>query len=493
MEPAPLEAREVGEISWESWVDGTGNDGVSQSPFLSSPPAPIREKTALEVRESVSETPSDSSELAAVVSGVHIEPAPSSFESRSGSRSNLMNLEQIHPGIPYSSSMDSSDVDDESGNEVEHVHQQEIALASESGLQLSTAMSPAQLQTQGLHATYTLPNKLSSRAKQATYSGAASTKPSNSSGLQAGSSPLPTIAKKKKSVRARVGDLSPDLVHRCPITDCQKQFAKKYNLKIHVRRHTGQLPFLCEIHECGKRFMWHSSFLRHQKSHERKPGGRRRRSRKVRVELSPDTETLTEPAIVPLPDQIDQLAVLMPSQQSQQQYIGASFAEHCVEMSTLALQSTMSTNATELMSGISMGSSVPYPLSFSLGDSALHLGKIPAANRAGDGMVQVSNDSLPSPAGNFDHFHLALAALQPSGNFAGEGDVHMETPSTDLAEEETIIQDCTKLSCNIADIYATGDDNGNTPAADYAMDFANADFDGTFSDMMSSIISPAAF
>ncbi|GAB0496508.1 hypothetical protein MMPV_007820 [Pyropia vietnamensis] len=81
-------------------------------------------------------------------------------------------------------------------------------------------------------------------------------------------------APKKKQVRARVGDLSPDMIHRCPFDGCSKKFAKKYNLKIHVRRHTGELPFACGLVTCGKRFMWHSSFLRHQRSHEKRSKGR---------------------------------------------------------------------------------------------------------------------------------------------------------------------------------------------------------------------------
>eukprot|EP00172_Hildenbrandia_rubra_P000231 Plantae.Rhodophyta-Hildenbrandia_rubra.ctg11030.p1 GENE.Plantae.Rhodophyta-Hildenbrandia_rubra.ctg11030~~Plantae.Rhodophyta-Hildenbrandia_rubra.ctg11030.p1 ORF type:complete len:421 (-),score=65.74 Plantae.Rhodophyta-Hildenbrandia_rubra.ctg11030:303-1565(-) len=90
----------------------------------------------------------------------------------------------------------------------------------------------------------------------------------------------PVVEKpKKKSVRARVADLAPDQIHCCPYEGCPKRFAKKYNLKIHVRRHTGELPFTCNVLGCSKRFMWHSSFLRHQRSHERRRRKRRGKSK----------------------------------------------------------------------------------------------------------------------------------------------------------------------------------------------------------------------
>jgi hypothetical protein len=88
---------------------------------------------------------------------------------------------------------------------------------------------------------------------------------------------LGVTKRKKKAVRARVGDLSPEFIHSCPFEGCTKKFAKKYNLKIHVRRHAGDLPFQCEMPDCQKRFMWHSSFQRHQRSHDRRPKGKRRK------------------------------------------------------------------------------------------------------------------------------------------------------------------------------------------------------------------------
>lgn len=70
----------------------------------------------------------------------------------------------------------------------------------------------------------------------------------------------------RKRKRTRTKDLDPSQVHTCPT--CGKKFAKKYNQKIHQRRHQGDLPFVCEYDNCGKGFMWRSSFLRHLKTHE---------------------------------------------------------------------------------------------------------------------------------------------------------------------------------------------------------------------------------
>lgn len=74
----------------------------------------------------------------------------------------------------------------------------------------------------------------------------------------------------RKRTRTRIEDMDPAMVHVCMIAGCNKKFAKKYNLKIHQRRHTGDLPFICEYRGCSKKFMWLSSFSRHQRVHESK-------------------------------------------------------------------------------------------------------------------------------------------------------------------------------------------------------------------------------
>jgi len=87
------------------------------------------------------------------------------------------------------------------------------------------------------------------------------------------------VIKKRRNTRVRVAELLPSEVHQCPSAGCGKRFAKKYNLKIHLRRHAGALPFVCtgdagSASGCGKRFMWQSSFTRHKRSHEKRAAER---------------------------------------------------------------------------------------------------------------------------------------------------------------------------------------------------------------------------
>lgn len=87
--------------------------------------------------------------------------------------------------------------------------------------------------------------------------------------------------KRQKKKRTRVEDMDPAEVHVCRVADCNKKFAKKYNLRIHERRHRGDLPFMCP--KCSKRFMWLSSYERHLRVHESRAGGVMRKSRRGRI------------------------------------------------------------------------------------------------------------------------------------------------------------------------------------------------------------------
>lgn len=86
------------------------------------------------------------------------------------------------------------------------------------------------------------------------------------------------IVRPQKRKRTRAEDLDPTQVHVCSFHDCHKKFAKKYNLKIHERRHRGDLPFICQL--CQKKFMWQSSYSRHLKVHESRQESMAKASRK---------------------------------------------------------------------------------------------------------------------------------------------------------------------------------------------------------------------
>lgn len=55
----------------------------------------------------------------------------------------------------------------------------------------------------------------------------------------------------------------------CPEPGCGKGFERRYQLKVHMRRHTGETPYKCNVAGCSKKFKWRSSMAHHYKGHER--------------------------------------------------------------------------------------------------------------------------------------------------------------------------------------------------------------------------------
>lgn len=77
----------------------------------------------------------------------------------------------------------------------------------------------------------------------------------------------PLINKKNALINHDYAQVNEEKSFLCPLSDCNKVYAKASHLKAHLRRHSGEKPFVCDWQNCTWKFSRSDELARHKRSH----------------------------------------------------------------------------------------------------------------------------------------------------------------------------------------------------------------------------------